>query len=80
MASTYISADSVFKLTYDSTVDIRSLKETEGVSERVMIWWENSVDNQRLPIRLSTNRIENDRADRHVTGADNILLVHVEIR
>ena len=36
MASAFLSADPVFKLKYDAIVDITSLKETEGVSKRVI--------------------------------------------
>ena len=36
MASVFLSADLVFKLKYDAIVDIISLKETEGVSKRVI--------------------------------------------
>ena len=41
--SASLSADPVFKPKYDATVDIRSLKKTEGVSERLMIWRKNSL-------------------------------------
>ena len=39
----FLSADPVFNPEYDATIDTRFLKETERVSERVMIWWENSL-------------------------------------
>ena len=38
-----LSADPVFNPKYDDIVDIRSLKETEGVSERVMIYRRKSL-------------------------------------
>ena len=41
--SASLSADPVFNPRNDATVDIRSLKETEEVSERFMLWWDNSL-------------------------------------
>ena len=43
VASTPLSEDPVFKPKYNATVDIRSLKEMEVVSESVMIWQKKIV-------------------------------------
>ena len=37
VVSVFFSADPVFKPKYDAAVNIKSLKETEGVSERITI-------------------------------------------
>ena len=67
--SASLSADPVFNPKFYAKVDIRSLKKTEVVSEKVLIW-RKKFGNQRLTIRLGADSIRNERADRDITGSD----------
>ena len=69
----------VLRVNYDTTVFIKSLKETEGVSERAWIW-QNKFDNQRFTIWFSTDSSGHERSDRDITRTDRSLLIDSEMR
>ena len=71
--SAFLLANPIFKLEYNATVK-KTVKGDGSCIRKDYDLAKIDFDNQRHPIRINSDRIGNERADRYISGADNILL------